>query len=138
LPLADQLVLVAPASEAAANAIGMTFEWLEAHGQAGLAAEAIMVINGVSRRSLPHVEQAERVCVGRCRAIIRVPWDDQLSSRGGAGRSRRAPGRGGATDRSRLAGQQWTGLLSPAAVAAYTAMAGVLVAALAAEEPVVR
>ena len=53
LAVADVLVLVAPASAAAARAIGMTFEWLEAHGQADLAGDSIMVMNGVSRRSLP-------------------------------------------------------------------------------------
>ena len=37
LAIADQLVLVAPASQDAARAIAMTLEWLEAHGHAGLA-----------------------------------------------------------------------------------------------------
>jgi MinD-like ATPase involved in chromosome partitioning or flagellar assembly len=106
LGLADQLVLVAPASAAAARAIGMTFEWLDAHGQAGLAAGAVMVMNGVSRRSLPAVEQAERVGVGSCRAIVRLPWDDQLNTR-------------------------QAGPLSLATVSACTALAGVLVATLA-------
>ena len=123
LPIADQLVLVAPASSAAASAIGMTLEWLEAHGQAALAAAAIMVFNGVSRRSMPQVEQAERVCVGRCRAIVAIPWDDQLKARAAS----RAAQRGG--------GQHWAGVLGPATVGAYTAMAGVLVAALAERSP---
>ena len=114
LTAADQLVLVAPASAAAARAIGMTFEWLDAHAHGSLAADAIMVMNGVSRRSMPTVEQAERVCVGRCRAIVRVPWDDQL--------------------KSSQAGPERTGLLSPATVSACTALGGVLVAALAGRE----
>jgi len=126
LPLADQMILVAPASAAAASAIAMTFDWLEAHGQGRLLAEAIMVVNGVSRRSLPHVEQAERVAVGRCRAIVRVPWDDQLG-----GKSSRP--RPAVTQR-----QQWTGVLGQATAAAYTALAGVVVAALAARERVSR
>ena len=78
LGAADQLVLVAPASADAASAIAMTYEWLEAHGRAGLAAEAITVLNGVSRHTMHHVEQAESVARGRCRAIVRVPWDDLL------------------------------------------------------------
>jgi len=123
LPITDQLVLVAPASSAAASAIGMTLEWLEAHGQAALAAGAIMVFNGVSRRSMPQVEQAERVCVGRCRAIVAIPWDDQLKARAAS----RAAQPGG--------GQHWAGVLAPATVGAYTAMAGVLVAALAERSP---
>jgi hypothetical protein len=92
LAIADQLVLVAPASAAAAGAIAMTFEWLEAHGQAGLAASAIMVMNGVSRRTMSHVEQAERVAAGRCRAIVRVPWDDQLQNPAGKQDPPAAPG----------------------------------------------
>ena len=126
LAVADQLVLVAPASAAAARAIGMTFEWLEAHAQGDLIADAIMVMNGVSRRSMPQVEQAERLCIGRCRAIVRLPWDDQLTTQ--------AIKRTSATPSSSQAGQQWTGLLSPATVSACTALAGVLAAALAGPE----
>src|SRR5260221_10269344 len=98
-------------------------EWLEAHGQADLAAESIMVLNGVSRRSISHVEQAERVCAGRCRAIVRLPWDDQLQNQVAKRIHSPAPGS--------QAGQQWAGVLSPATASAYTALAGVLVASLA-------
>jgi hypothetical protein len=70
-----------------------------------------------------HVEQAEAVASGRCRAIIRVPWDDRLAN---------PP-----TERDHLpapAGQQHQSggaQLGPAAVHAYTALAGVLIAGLA-------
>ncbi len=123
LAIADQLILVAPASAAAPGAIAMTFEWLEAHGQSGLAAGAVMVLNGVSRRSAAFVEQSERVCAGRCRAIVRVPWDDQLQSHSTKWTHPAAPGS--------QARQHWAGLLSPATAGAYTALAGVLVAGLA-------
>jgi cellulose biosynthesis protein BcsQ len=150
LAIADQLVLVAPASAAAAAAIAMTFEWLEAHGLTDLSEAAIMVMNGVSRRTMPQVEQAERVAVGRCRAIVRVPWDDQIQNtavrsvdqdpepgqRAAAFQppvfhhvTKRPPGQHRAVPPD--AGQRWAGLLSPATAAAYTALAGVLVAALA-------
>ena len=92
LAVADQLVLVAPASAAAPNAVAMTFEWLEAHGRGGLAAGAVMALNGVSRRSMAAVEQAERVCSGRCRAIVRVPWDDQLQNQAAKRTRPAAPG----------------------------------------------
>jgi hypothetical protein len=72
-----------------------------------------MVMNGVSRRSTAHVEQAERGCIGRCRAIVRVPWDDQLGVRAAKG------------------GQPAGGTVSAATAGAYTALAGVLVVALA-------
>ena len=79
LALADQLVLVTPASPEAATALANTQQWLSAHGYDELAARAVTVINGVSRRSMQDVHPAESVARGRCRAIVRVPWDDQLS-----------------------------------------------------------
>ncbi|MFC3997128.1 hypothetical protein ACFOVU_14440, partial [Nocardiopsis sediminis] len=80
LPVVDGLVLVAPASEDAARSVAMTFEWLDGHGYASLRAKAIVVINGVSKRSLGDVDEAEKVARGRCRAIVRVPWDDHLAA----------------------------------------------------------
>ncbi len=79
LPYADQIVLVAPASSDAPRAVAMTFEWLDGHGYEDLRARAVTVINGVSRRSMDDVEQAESVARGRCRALVRIPWDDHLS-----------------------------------------------------------
>lgn len=79
LPYADQLVLVVPASEDGPDAVAMTYEWLDGHGCADLRRRAIMVVNGVSRRSMGDVEQAEAVARGRCRAIVRVPWEDELA-----------------------------------------------------------
>ncbi|HLX47072.1 MAG TPA: TcpE family conjugal transfer membrane protein [Streptosporangiaceae bacterium] len=83
LAIADQLVLVAPASSDAPRAVSMTREWLETHDHRGLAANAIMVLNGVSGRSMADVESAEAIVVGRCRAIVRVPWEDQLGDQDG-------------------------------------------------------
>ncbi|MGI5167381.1 TcpE family conjugal transfer membrane protein [Spirillospora sp. CA-253888] len=79
LPYADQIVLVAPASADAPRAVSMTFEWLDGHGYHELRSRAVTVINGVSRRSMDDVEQAEAVARGRCRALVRIPWDDHLS-----------------------------------------------------------
>ncbi|MGN6682363.1 MAG: TcpE family conjugal transfer membrane protein [Streptosporangiaceae bacterium] len=125
LAVADQLVLVAPASGAAPGAIAMTFEWLEAHGQSGLAAGSIMVLNGVSRRSVAATDQAERVCAGRCRAVVKIPWDDQVQ---GQIAKRALPAGPSAQLR-----QHWAGVLSPPTAAAYTALAGILVASLSQE-----
>ncbi len=83
LAIADQLVLVAPASGDAPRAVSMTREWLEAHDHRVLAANAVMVVNGVSGRSMADVEQAEAIMRGRCRAIVRVPWEEQLGQDGG-------------------------------------------------------
>src|SRR5208282_2581347 len=82
LAVASQLIMVAPASQDAATALASTREWLEAHGHAELADGAITVLNGVSRHTMRHVEQAEALARGRCRAIIRVPWDDSLKNPG--------------------------------------------------------
>jgi hypothetical protein len=71
----------------------------------------------VSRRSTENVLQAESVARGRCRAIVRVPWDDLLSpgvNRPGVNRAAESPA-----------------TLHPQTRLAYTALAGVLVAGLA-------
>lgn len=113
LPYADQLVLVVPASEEASEAVAMTYEWLDGHGCAELRRRAVMVVNGVSRRSMTDVEQAESVARGRCRAIVRVPWEDDL-----------APDGAEVVD---------PGQLRAAGRRAYLALAGVVVAGFAAQ-----
>ena len=110
LGIADQLVLVAPASADAPRAVSMTQEWLASHEHGGLAANAVLVVNGVSGRSMADVERAEAIAVGRCRAIVRVPWEDQLGA-----------------DDGPCAGVV---PLRPAPRRALTALAGVLVAGL--------
>jgi MinD-like ATPase involved in chromosome partitioning or flagellar assembly len=107
LPLADQLVLVVPASSDAATSLANTQQWLTAHGYHRLAARAVTVVNGVGSRTSQDVLLAESVAKGRCRAIVRVPWDDRLSP--------------------------WPATpaaLQPQTRLAYTALAGVLVAGL--------
>lgn len=113
LPYADQLILVAPASADAPDAIAMTYEWLDGHGCSDLRRRAVLVVNGVSRRSIDDVEQAESVASGRCRAIVRVPWDEEL-----------APGGPGPLD---------LGHLRTATRRAYVALAGVVASGLGAE-----
>jgi MinD-like ATPase involved in chromosome partitioning or flagellar assembly len=124
LAVADQLVLVAPASPDAARALAMTQEWLGAHGYGALAANSITVVNGLSKRSMPHAEQAELVVRGRCRAIVRVPWDDHLAEPQAE--------RGIRDSLEPDAALSRLGQLRPPVLQAYTALAGVLVAALAA------
>ncbi|MFI6736751.1 TcpE family conjugal transfer membrane protein [Nonomuraea sp. NPDC050451] len=118
LPYADQLVLVVPASEEASEAVAMTYEWLDGHGCAELRRRAVMVVNGVSRRSMADVEQAESVARGRCRAIVRVPWEDGLAPEGGE-----------VVD---------PGQLRAAGKRAYLALAGVVIAGFAAQAQTVR
>jgi len=108
LATADQLVLVAPASPDAATSLANTQQWLGAHGHGELAVRAVTVVNGVSRRTVEDVRRAESVARGRCRAIVRVPWDDLLAARPAS-----------------------SSTLQPQTRLAYTALAGVLVAGLA-------
>jgi MinD-like ATPase involved in chromosome partitioning or flagellar assembly len=101
--VADQLVLVTPAGASSAGSLAMTLEWLEAHGHGRLAQTSVTVLNGVSKQTNDDAERATTVADGRCRAIVRVPWDSSLGA---------------------------SGQLSTAAVHAYTALAGVLVSGL--------
>jgi len=109
LAVTDQLVLVSPASPDAATSLANTLQWLGAHGYGELAGRAVTVINGVSRRTMDDVLRAESAARGRCRAIVRVPWDDLLSARPGT-----------------------PSALAPQTRLAYTALAGVLIAGMAA------
>jgi len=109
LKITDQLAVVVPANAEAAGALADTRDWLDNNGHAELAMQSVTVINGVSRRSLPDVEHAESIARGRSRAIVRIPWDDMLPV-AAAGPS----------------------TLRPQTRVAYTALAGVLVAGLAA------
>jgi MinD-like ATPase involved in chromosome partitioning or flagellar assembly len=127
LAAADQLVLVAPASPDAAGSLAMTTEWLTAHGYGALTANCITVLNGLSKRSMPHAEQAELVVRGRCRAIVRVPWDDHLAGLQAGQDAMGSPGQAGEPSRLRQ--------LRPPVQQAYTALAGVLVASLASRQP---
>jgi MinD-like ATPase involved in chromosome partitioning or flagellar assembly len=118
LAVADQLVLVVPASPEAATSLASTQQWLTAHGYHELGARAVTVINGVSARTSQDLLEAETVAKGRCRAIVRVPWDDQVSAQLGAP--------------SPSAKTSPLSALRPQTRVAYTALAGVLVAGMAA------
>jgi len=108
LGVTDQLVIVVPPDPEAATHLANTQQWLEAHDHADLAARAVTVINGVTKESMADVVRAESVARGRCRAIVRIPWDDQLGTK--HPQVPRAP-------QTRLA---------------YTALSGVIIAGLAA------
>ncbi len=110
LQAADQLVLVSPAGADAAGSLAMTLEWLDAHGHDRLVQGSVAVLNGVSAQTAAHAERAAGVAVGRCRAVVRTPWDARLSD-GGA-----------------LGGET---------VRAFTALAGVLISGLTETRPVV-
>ena len=60
LTAADQLVLVAPASPEVATSLANTQQWLGAHGHGDLVSRAVMVVNGVSRRTMPDASGPSR------------------------------------------------------------------------------
>jgi hypothetical protein len=84
------------------------------------------VLNGVSQRSVRHAEQAELVARGRCRAIVRVPWDDHLAEPENERGIRESLAAGAPSRLERL---------RPPVLAAYTALAGVVVSSLAGAGP---
>jgi len=106
LDLADQLLIVAPPRAEAATSLANLQQWLDAHGYGDLAAQAVTALNGVTKENMTDALHVESVARGRCRAIVRLPWDPMLPRT-------RAP-------QSRLA---------------FTALAGVLIAGLAARAP---
>ncbi len=111
LDIADQLIIVAPPTPDGASSLANTQQWLEAHGHGDLALRAVTVLNGVTKQTMADVLRAESVARGRCRAIVRVPWDDELKA-------------------SRPQVPQ-----APQTRLAYTALAGVVVAGMAAPAP---
>jgi hypothetical protein len=105
---ADQLVLVSPAGADAAGSLAMTLEWLDVHGHGRLVRAAVAVLNGVSAQTAANADRAAGVAIGRCRAVVRVPWDAQLCG---------------------------VGALAAETVRAFTAVAGLVISGLADARP---
>ncbi|SFR29473.1 MinD-like ATPase involved in chromosome partitioning or flagellar assembly [Lentzea waywayandensis] len=76
---ADSLVLVSSGSVDGAQTSAATLDWLEAHGYRELVAKSVCVINSVRPKSgkvdldklAAHFQQ-------RCRAVVRLPFDEHL------------------------------------------------------------
>ena len=80
LRLADQLVVVTAPSLDSARAASSTLDWLEQNGHAELVAGAVAVVNAVRSRGLVDVDRVVAHFRGRCREVVRVPWDRQLEA----------------------------------------------------------
>ncbi|MFW6642165.1 AAA family ATPase [Nocardiopsis algeriensis] len=80
LGLADQVVLVSSASVDGARSASATLDWLEAHGYGQLVRGAVVVLSMVRSNSKSSVDlnRLEEHFASRCRAVVRVPWDDHL------------------------------------------------------------
>ncbi|GAA3132879.1 hypothetical protein GCM10010466_24370 [Planomonospora alba] len=78
LELADQIVLVSLVAVDGANSAAATLDWLNAHGHAHLARNAIVVLNAVEPKTDVDLDLLERHFASRCRAVIRIPYDPHL------------------------------------------------------------
>lgn len=80
LGLADQIVLVSSASVDGARSASATLDWLEAHGHGDLVRGAAVVLSMVRSNSKSSVDlgRLEQHFAGRCRDVVRIPWDGHL------------------------------------------------------------
>ncbi|MBQ1083371.1 MinD/ParA family protein [Nocardiopsis sp. B62] len=80
LGLADQVVLVSSASVDGARSASATLDWLDAHGHGDLVRGAAVVLSMVRSNSKSSVDlnRLEDHFAGRCRSVVRVPWDGHL------------------------------------------------------------
>ena len=80
LQLAEQIVVVMSPSLDSARAASSTLDWLNENGHAELVRNAIAVVNAVREEGLVEVDKIAEHFQGRCRAVVRVPWDPHLSA----------------------------------------------------------
>jgi MinD-like ATPase involved in chromosome partitioning or flagellar assembly len=80
LSLADQLVLVSSPSVDGARSASATLDWLEAHDHGHLVRNGVVVLSMVRNRTRSQVDldKLEAHFESRCRAVVRVPYDDHL------------------------------------------------------------
>ncbi|WP_084780829.1 MinD/ParA family ATP-binding protein [Planobispora rosea] len=112
LELADQIVLVTMVAVDGANSAGATLDWLNAHGHADLARNAIVVLNAVEPKTEVDLTLLERHFAARCRAVIRVPYDPHLKEGAEVDLTRLRPATRGAYLRLAAAAGQAFGLHS--------------------------
>jgi putative peptide zinc metalloprotease protein len=80
LQLADQIVVVMSPSLDSARAASATLDWLNENGHSELVRNAIAIVNAVREEGLVEVDKIGEHFKGRCRAVVRVPWDPHLSA----------------------------------------------------------
>ena len=80
LRLADQIVLVSSPSVDGARSASATLDWLQAHGYGDLVRDAVVVLSVIRPRTRSGVDldRLEQHFAGRCRAVVRVPYDAHL------------------------------------------------------------
>lgn len=76
---ADMLVLVSSGSVDGAQTSAATLDWLEAHGYRDLVAKSVCVINSVRPKSgKVDLDKLSAHFQQRCRAVVRLPFDEHL------------------------------------------------------------
>ena len=76
---ANQLVLVSSGSVDGAQTSAATLDWLEAHGYRDLVAKSVCVINSVRPKSgKVDLDKLSAHFQQRCRAVVRLPFDEHL------------------------------------------------------------
>jgi MinD-like ATPase involved in chromosome partitioning or flagellar assembly len=79
LGVADQIVVVSSGSIDGARSASATMDWLDAHGHGDLVRNAVVVINCVSRSAGGvDLDRVAEHFAGRCRAVVRIPFDPHL------------------------------------------------------------
>ena len=80
LALADQLVLVSSPSVDGARSASATLDWLEAHDHGHLVRSGVVVLSMVRHRTRSQVDldKLQAHFESRCRAVVRIPYDDHL------------------------------------------------------------
>jgi MinD-like ATPase involved in chromosome partitioning or flagellar assembly len=78
----DQLVVVTSPAVDSARALSQLLDWLDQHGYHHLVESAIVVVNGVRKRSEIRVDQFAATFGPRCRSVVTIPYDPALSTGG--------------------------------------------------------
>jgi putative peptide zinc metalloprotease protein len=77
---ADQLVVVLGPGLDGGRAAALTLDWMGQHGFDELVARAVVVINGLRRRTDPTHDRMRRHFEKRCQHVLTVPWDSSLEA----------------------------------------------------------
>jgi MinD-like ATPase involved in chromosome partitioning or flagellar assembly len=82
LALADSLVVVGAPTVDGASRAAKTLDWLHAHGHAGLATDAVVVLSHDRASSDVDGGRIRAYFAARCRGVVDVPHDPHLASGG--------------------------------------------------------
>ncbi len=82
LKLANSVIIVGAPTVDGASRASKTLDWLQAHGHAALASDALMVLSCDRSSDDVDLERIREHFAARCRAVVEVPHDPHLSTGG--------------------------------------------------------